>query len=252
MSTKSTKCKKCPKVVRGKNQKLGFCSECQCGKKAGRGICRKQQGKCNHGKSKASAGGSKKAKNSPKCKNCSKGVNGKNQKLGFCSKCQCGKKAGRGICRKQQGKCNHGKSKASAGGSNKAKKAAKGDKANPVWVTHVTAKGPRGKDEKLLNPWNWKKQYIGRYGESEFKNCACVVGEPYFADGEKKKPLNNCSGDIVGAHVTLKKSDGSGAHYIVPMCNIHNDTNIGQINGGKDKLYSVKVSKCIAMKAVRE
>ena len=128
------------------------------------------------------------------------------------------------------------------------KRAKSGDKNHSGWVTHVKAKGERDKNGDLLNSKIWKTQYIDRYGEGEFK-CACIVGEPYFADGKKMKPLVKCSGIEVGAHVTLRKSYGIGDHYIVPMCKKHNDGWGGQIQGGKGILYSVKVSKCISMRA---
>lgn len=131
------------------------------------------------------------------------------------------------------------------------KRAKNGDKIHAGWVTHVKAKGPRDKDGKLLNPHIWKTQFIDRYSNSEFNKCYCIVGEPYFADGVKKNPLTDCEGDKIGAHVTLKKSDGSGDHFIVPMCKKHNDGYMGQIRGGLGIQYSVKVSRCIAMRAVR-
>ena len=131
------------------------------------------------------------------------------------------------------------------------KSAKKGDRTYSGWVTHVRAKGERNDDDKLKTNKIWKDQYITKYGKKEFK-CACIVGEPYFKNRKKMKPLKDCSGDnIVGAHVTLKKSCGTGLHYIVPMCNIHNDSRGGQIQGGKGKQYSVKVSKCFAMRAIR-
>ena len=132
------------------------------------------------------------------------------------------------------------------------KRAKKGDKTYTGWVTHVRAKGPRKDNRQLQNQHKWKKQYIDKYGKSEFNKCYCIVGESYFADGVKMKPLEKCRGSKVGAHVTLKKSDGSGDHYIVPMCKKHNDGWGGQIQGGKGILYSVKVSRCIAMRAVRK
>ena len=132
------------------------------------------------------------------------------------------------------------------------KRAKNGDKIHTGWVTHVRAKGPRDEDGKLLNRHPWKDQYIDKYGNSEFNKCYCIVGEPYFADGVKKNPLTNCEGIKVSAHVTLKKSNGSGDHFIVPMCKKHNDGHGGQIIGGLGIQYSVKVSRCIAMRAIRE
>lgn len=41
------------------NTKYGICSNCHCGEKSGRGICRKAPSKCRHNKSKRSGGGNK-------------------------------------------------------------------------------------------------------------------------------------------------------------------------------------------------
>tara|TARA_X000001036_G_C20263416_1_gene637152 strand:- start:78 stop:608 length:531 start_codon:yes stop_codon:yes gene_type:complete len=60
MAAKSAKCKKCRGGIRGHNLRLGFCSTCQCGKSVTNGVCRKEQGKCTHSKSKKGAERSKK------------------------------------------------------------------------------------------------------------------------------------------------------------------------------------------------